>query len=120
MWTDDSLLEAAALRPDEDWLQRLAMINRLARERGHGRHDVTWFARVVREKIEEQDAKPAKPHKIEVVEEWVDGGRIITVRNPESDELVMTLRTASLCPDCVSTALRGVLERFEAEAKAAR
>src|SRR6476660_3688429 len=119
LWTEDSLLEAAAGRPDDEWLQRLAKIVHLARTRGAGRHDVTWFARVVREWAEERDATLAKPHSIEVMDDWVDGERVITATNPGQPDPVMVLRTPSICPDCVSTALRAVLKLYEADAKAA-
>lgn len=113
LWTDDSLLDAAEERPDDEWLQRLATINRLARERGRGRHDVTWFGRVVREWAAEREPVLAKPHSIEVTDSWEDGERVIVARNPGAPDPVMTLRTASLCPDCVSTALRMVLAEYE-------
>jgi hypothetical protein len=121
LWTDDSLLEAADKRPDDEFLQRLAVIQRLARERGHGRHDVSWFGRVIRERMVEQEearvAERAKPHPIEVVETREGDERVIVARNPGVEEPVMVLRTASLCPDCVSTALRAVLEQYEADAR---
>ena len=124
LWTDDSLLDAAADRPGDEFLQSLAVIQRLARERGRGRHDVSWFQRVIRGRMDELEgsrvAKLAKPHPIEVVDDWVDGERVITATNPGRDEPVMVLRTASICPDCVSTSLRMILERYEADAKAAR
>ncbi len=53
-------------------------------------------------------------HEVEVEETWEDGERVITARNVGSNEPLMTLRTAALCPGCVVTGLRLVLEQFEA------
>ena len=96
LWTDDSLIDAAAERPDDEWLQRLAKIVHVARTRGAGRHDVTWFARTVREWAEERDATLAKPHSIEVVDDWVDGERVITTTNPGQPDPVMMVKITGL------------------------
>jgi hypothetical protein len=114
---------AAAERPDDEWLQRLAKIQRLARERGRGRHDVSWFARVIRERMEKQEkaklTKLAEPHTIETTEELdADGAlRIVACAEGESTPAI-TIRIVrdQLCPHCVGTVLRGVLERYEARA----
>jgi hypothetical protein len=117
LWTDDSLLEAAAARPGDDGLQRLAKINQAARERGGSRHPVEWFSRTLRG-LKDEEAKVSESHEIEIVETWEEDERVIVARNLESDSVLMTLRTAALCPHCVSTALRGVLDQFEKDAKA--
>ena len=118
-------VEAAAARPDDAGLQRLADIQQRVREHGYREHGyrehVLWFSRVLRELKGPEEAKVmAKPHPIEVVDIWENGERVIIARNPGRDEPFMTLRTASLCPNCVSTALRDVLELYEADARVAR
>jgi hypothetical protein len=115
LWTDDSLLEAAAARPDDVGLQRLARINRSARDRGGSRHSVTWFARVLRQLKEEQVKSTEESHKIEITEEWKDGVLHVEARTGEGPEPAVAIQLAAdrLCPHCLSTVLRGVLERHE-------
>jgi hypothetical protein len=123
LWTDDSLLEAAAARPDDDGLQRLAEINRVARDRGGSRHTVTWFSRTLRGLREEETKTMQKsggsleaPHKIDVRETFdADGALLVEARAEGTLEPAITIRIVrdQLCPHCVGTVLRGVIERYE-------
>jgi hypothetical protein len=115
LWTDDSLLEAAADRPGDAGLQRLAAINKSARDRGGSRHSVTWFARVLRDLKNEEAKSVEESHRIEITEEWKDGVLHVEARTGEGPEPAVAIQLAAnrLCPHCLSTVLRGVLERHE-------
>jgi hypothetical protein len=121
LWSDDSLLIAASERPDDEYVQRLAVIQRLARERGRGRHDVEWFARIIREEMKEREPKAEvaeSSHAIEVTEEYRDGVLHVEARTGAArvPAVRMQLLASEICPHCLGAVLRGVLERFEADA----
>ncbi len=122
LWSDRSLLEAAAADPEKDALQRMAEINRLAWER-RSRDMVSWFGRALRGLREEGEivlkehtAKSAGPHRLWIEERVEDGWLVAELQSGlETSPPMIVVRVAEreYCPDCVRRALEGVLERYE-------